>query len=155
MIRKLNRILAFVLEWLKRLFGKIVGKCPGRVGQVTHPVRYEPLSAPLARIVGVLYCAAVRQRRGGAPGVWVAKADSLEEAYRFMLRLCDPEHIRCIRQAGHVRYKAVLPDGEGSILLSDRVGNRQNTVAVMKFSVGRLTEWKEIRFAPRRKPPGR
>lgn len=145
MLRTLYGIWVAFFKWIKGLFGKITGR------QDAVPDTPELF---LRRIRRVLDCSGIRQKRGSA-GVWIAKAGDFTDAYRFMLRLCAPRYVRCVRQAGHVRYKAVLPDGEGSILLSDRVGNRQNTVAVMKFSVGRLTEWKEIRFAPRRKPPGR
>lgn len=144
MIRKLNGILVSVSRWLKRLFGKKGGGKEER----TEDGLPVPLPSSLLRIRRILDSSGVRRRRGGAPGVWITKADDFSGAYRFMLRLCAPKHIVCIRQAGHIRYKALLPDGEGSILLSDRVGNRKDTVAVMTFAVGKLPE---IRFSPRGK----
>lgn len=135
MLRKLNGILLSVIECLKRLFGKKNGG--------------EPYS--LLRIRRMLYCSGIRHRRGSTPGVWIAKAENFTDACRFMLRLCAPVYIKSIRQAGHIRYKALLPDGSGSILLSDRVGNRKDTVAVMTFAIRQLPEIREIRFSPCKK----
>ncbi len=101
------------------------------------------------RIRSVLSCSGVRQRKGSAQGVWTVKAKSFTDAYRFLLRMCDPSLVRTVRQAGYVKYRAELPGGEGSILLSDRVGKRKNTLAVMTFRVRSMPEIRELRFCMR------
>lgn len=106
------------------------------------------------RMKKVLAWSGLRQRRGNAPGIWSVEVENFADAYRFMLKICDRNHIKSIRQGGHVRYMATLPDGEGNILLSERVGNRKNALAVMTFTVKRMTEIKEIRFCARDGPRG-
>lgn len=106
----------------------------------------------IRRIRKVIDYPGIRHRKGYAPGVWVKEADSFIDAYRLMLRICDPESITTIRRSGHVRYKVVLPNNEGKVLLSEKVGNRRNTIAVMRFSVLKIPELKEIRFCARDKP---
>lgn len=138
MLRTLYGILVAFFKWIKGLFGKITGR------QDAVPDTPELF---LRRIRRVLDCSGIRQKRGAA-GVWIAKAGDFTDAYRFMLRLCAPRYARCVRQAGHVCYRVQLPDGGGSILLHDRIGNRKDTVAVMTFSVGQLPEIREIRFSP-------
>ena len=143
MRRKLIRILEMCLERFRQMFRrKPVRAQEGDVGTLTVPTPVPPC---VQRIRRLLNMPGIRQRRG-VPGVWQVQADSFTDAYRMLLRFCSPKCIKTIRQAGHVRYKAVLPGGEGTVLLSDRVGNRRNTVAVMIFSVGRLPEIREIRF---------
>lgn len=143
MRRKLIRILEICLEQLRRMFRRKPVHVQGRdVGNVVVPAPFPPC---VQRIRRLLDMPDMRQRRG-VSGVWQTRADSFADAYRVLLRFCSPKCIKVIRQAGHVRYKAVLPDGEGTVLLSDRVGNRRNAVAVMTFAVKRLPEVKEIRF---------
>lgn len=154
MIRKTARLLLAFLLRVKRKFRSKPGTAisiPVTEPAVEVPARQsEPPS--VQRIRSAVSCPGVRQRKGCTPGVWIVEAESFAAAYRFLLRMCDPSHVRTIRQAGHVRYRAELPDGVGSILLSERVGNRKNTLAVMTFSVGRMPEIKELRFCARNRP---
>lgn len=136
-LRMLYSILIALFKRVKGLFGKIFRR------QDSIP---DTLEMVLYRIRNVLDCSGIRQKRG-AEGVWITKAENFMDAYRFMLRLCAPRYVRCVRQAGHICYKIQLPDGGGSILLHDRTGNRKETVAVMMFSVGMIHEIKEIRFS--------
>lgn len=142
MLRRLYGILVAFFKWIKGLFGKITG----RQDTVTDTPELF-----MHRIRRVLDSSGIRQKRGGTAGVWIAKAGNFMDAYRFMLRLCAPRYIRCVRQAGHVCYKVQLPDGGGSILLHDRIGNRKEMVAVMTLSVGQFPEIREIRFYPAEK----
>lgn len=143
MRRKLIRILEYCLERFRQMFHRKPVRVQERdVGAVTVSTPVPPC---VQRIRRLLDMPGIRQRRG-VPGVWQVQADSFTDAYRMLLRFCNYRYIRTIKQAGHIRYKAVLPGGEGTVLLSGRVGNRRNTVAVMTFSVGRLPEIREIRF---------
>lgn len=143
MRRKLIRILECCLERFRQMFRRKAVRVQERdAGAITVPAPVPPC---VQRIQRLLDMPGIRQRRG-VPGVWQMKADNFADAYRMLLKICNPKCIKTIRQAGHVRYKAVLPGDEGTVLLSDRVGNRRNAVAVMTFSVGRLPEIREIRF---------
>ncbi len=98
------------------------------------------------RIRNVLSTSGMRQKRGFAPGIWSVKADSFAEAYRLLLLLGRQDGLTCVKIGGHICYRMLLPDDSGYIILSDRVGHRSNTLAVMLFYVDMIPDIKEIRF---------
>lgn len=146
LMRKIAGILQISLQRIKRRFHREVE--PVAVAEPVVEVSARQLAAPpcVQRIKNVLRGSGMRQRRGCTPGVWTVKVKNFADAYRFLLRMCDCKYICTIRQAGHVRYRVELPDGEGNIFLSDRVGNRKNVVAVMTFRMNGMPEIKEIWF---------
>lgn len=146
MIRKLT---AAIRRFFSRLFGR---KSPAvaDVGIPISPPRVEYPPCAL-RIRQMLDLPEVRPRRGFTPGVWQTGTDNFVGAYRMLLRLCPPSCIKIARKAGRIRFVAVLPDGTGSILLTDKVGNRRDAIAVMTFSVADIPELKELRFSIKNK----
>lgn len=78
--------------------------------------------------------------------MWYIKAESFTDAYRLLLRLGRQEQLVCLKRGGRVRYRLNLPDGNGNVTLTDKVGNRRNTLAVMSFCVPEIPEIREIRL---------
>ncbi len=121
-----------VKNFLRRIFRWITGR---------------PTNSPsVGRIRRVLSKSGMRQKQGYAPGIWSIKADSFTDAYRLLLLLGRQEGLTCIKIGGHICYRMLLPDDSGYIILSDRVGHRSNTLAVMSFYVDMIPVIKEIRF---------
>ncbi len=122
----------WIKVFLRRIFRWITGR---------------PTSSPsVVRIRKVLSTSRMRQKRGFAPGIWNIKADSFTDAYRLLLLLGRQEGLTYIKIGGHICYRMLLPDDSGYIILSDSVGHRSNTLAVMSFYVDMIPEIKEIRF---------
>lgn len=155
MIRKLIRLLKACLMRIGRMFRHKPETVPVEVTP-TETVEEDDTSVSehfcVRRMKEVLALSQMRQYRGNVPGIWLVEVENVADAYRFLLRICDRNYIKSVRQGGHVRYKAILPAGEGNILLSERVGNRKNVLAVMTFAVKQMPEIKEIRFCGRDRP---
>ncbi len=98
------------------------------------------------RIRRVLSKSGMRQKQGYAPGIWSIKADSFTDAYRLLLLLGRQDGLTSMKIGGHTLYRMLLSDDSGYIILSDRVGHRSNTLAVMLFYVDMIHDIKEIRF---------
>lgn len=121
-----------IKSFLRRIFRWITGR---------------PTKSPsVGRIRKVLSTSGMRQKQGFAPGIWSIKANSFTDAYRLLLLLGRQDGLTCMKIGGHIRYHMLLPDDSGYIILSDRVGHRSNTLAVMLFYVDMIPEIKEIRF---------
>ena len=137
-----NKIIGF----LKRIFGKITKRPENKktpVRDVSETGTAEP-SPCIVRIRRVLSDTVIRPVPGNASGVWYIKAESFTDAYR--LRLGRQEQLVCLKRGGRVRYRLNLPDGNGNVTLTDKVGNRRNTLAVMSFFVPQIPEIREIRL---------
>lgn len=147
-----NKIIGF----LKRIFGKITKRPENKktpVRDVSETGTAEP-SPCIVRIRRILSDTVIRPVPGNASGVWYIKAESFTDAYRLLLRLGRQEQLVCLKRGGRVRYRLNLPDGNGNVTLTDKVGNRRNTLAVMSFCVPEIPEIREIRLRkqPNRKP---
>lgn len=139
-----------IIDFIRWLFGRksVSSVTPAEAKPATTENK-APLPAPhpcIGRIRMVLSRSGIRRWKGRAPGVWYVKAKDFTDAYRLLLRLGKQEGLACIKRGGHIRYRLTLPDKSGCIMLSDRVGHRRNTLAVMVFDVTEMSEIKEIRF---------
>lgn len=148
-----NIVIRSVGAFFKKLSGQFRQRfVPTPVQEeMSSPAASEDASVPespyVRRIIRVMSACEVSRRRGGATGVWTAKAQGYADAYRFMLRLCGSPLVKVERRSGHVCHKAVFPDGTGSILLSEKVGYRRGSLAVMRLDVSGLPDVLEIRFS--------
>ena len=100
----------------------------------------------ILRIRLQLKYAHAHKRIGNETGIWTVKASSFYDAFRFMFQMCDSCHIAPIRRGDHLCFEAILPEAQGRLLLSDRTGNRRNTLAVITIEAVALPDIKEIRF---------
>lgn len=67
------------------------------------------------------------------------KAETFCDAYRFFLRMCDCTEIRHQRCGGYSVFFTTLPDGAGTVELTDRCrGFDERVVAEMSISVPAL-----------------
>lgn len=90
-------------------------------------------------------------RIGNETGIWTVKASSFYDAFRFMFQMCDSCHIAPIRRGGNLCFEAILPEAHGRLLLSDKTGNRRNTLAVITIEAAALPDIREIRFVRNKK----
>lgn len=139
-----------VINFLKRLFGRKSDHSGTPAEAVpAHSEKDESAPEPhlcIKQVRLVLSKTGIRQWKGRTPGVWYVKNGSFTDAYRLLLRLGKQEGMAYIKRGGHVRYRLTLPENKGCIILSDRVGHRRNTSAVMLFDIEGIPEIKEIRF---------
>lgn len=105
----------------------------------------------ILRIRRQLNYAHAHKRIGNETGIWTVKASSFYDAFRFMFQMCDSCHIAPIRRGDHLCFEAILPEAQGRLLLSDRTGNRRNTLAVITIEEAALPDVREIRFVKNKK----
>lgn len=140
----INRIIGF----LKRVFVRrkecteIDSVQPVTVAEKEITVR----TSCIYRVRRILQESGIRPLRGRLNGTWYIRTESFNDAYRLLLRMGRQEELVCRRKGGHIIYMLPLPDGNGSITLSDNLGNRKNTVALMNLNVAEMSDIKEIRF---------
>lgn len=105
----------------------------------------------ILRIRQQLKYAHAHKRMGNENGIWTVKASSFYDAFRFMFQICDSCHIAPIRRGGSLCFEAILPEGQGKLLLSDKTGNKKNTLAVITIEATALPDVREIRFVRNKK----
>lgn len=149
----LHRIIRAVQQTLPSVFVSRSFKQSGGASPRVHSSRStgdeeksHVVGNDVQRIKMALVCAKARVRRGDSLGIWIMKASCFNDAYRFFFPLCCQSRIRYVRKGSYFCYEAHLPDGQGNIRLSENVGNRRNTLAVISVDVEALPDVKEIRF---------
>lgn len=146
MKQKIICFLKSIWEWLSDHCGRKRTPPPTAPG----PSAAGPDVPPCVKHIGqVLAGAEIRRRRGKASGIRYINCESFTDAYRFLLRLGCQEGLVCTKKGGHICYRLDLPDNGGHVILSERVGNRRDTLAVMLFHIAGMPEIKELRFQSR------
>lgn len=143
---KIINFLRSVRRWLSNHCGRKEAPQPAAPEPPASGPDVSDTPPCVKRIGQVLEKSGIRRRKGKTPGIWYIKFESFTDAYRLLLRLGNQEGLVCIKSGGYVRYRLNLPDNNGNITLSDRVGYRQDTLAVMLFHIAKMPEIKEIRF---------
>lgn len=133
-------------RWLTNNVGKKKKQQPVEPEPLTSKSDVSDMPVCVKRIGQTLRELEIRRRKGQCPDIWHIKSESFTDAYRLLLRLGNQDGLACLRNGGHVRYRLNLPDNNGHIILSERVGNRRDTLAVMLFHIVKMPEIKELRF---------
>ena len=143
---KINNFMRTCRRWLSNNVGRKKNHQPIEPELPTSGSDIPDMPVCVKRIGQTLRKLGIRRRKGQCPGIWHIESESFTDAYRLLLRLGNQDGLVCLRNGGHVHYRLNLPDNNGHIILSEHVGNRRDTLAVMLFHIVKMPEIKELRF---------
>lgn len=73
-------------------------------------------------------------------GVRVVRVKDFSDAHAYLLRICPQREIKEEKKSGNLYYSYILPEGKGQLVLTDKVTEGKNEVAVLEVNIAELKD---------------
>lgn len=84
---------------------------------------------------------------GASADVRIVEVKDFSDAQAYLLRMCPQREIKEEKKAGNFYYTYTLPEGKGSLVLTDKVKTGSKEIAVLEVGVeGIKNKVKQVRF---------